>query len=345
MRIVSVAHALPDNELSNSEAIDLFREKCEKTVSAEEWEEIERRIAFFINMSGINTRRLAPKNSNVMKLAFAAATDAVTKANMNPEEIDLVVYASVSRGWLEPNTAVTIQNYLGATNATSFDILDACAGWIRALHVIHSMLQAGTYRNALIINLEAGMLDFIHFGLENTDEIKDYGAGITLGNAATAMLVEASEDDDFYFNIKTFPDATDLCMIPLDNVGSFYPASENDKTPAAGKFMAKSTPLLKKTISSMIDVFNDDPKLVGKDFDIIFTHAVVERAFKEIAAGTKVPLENHYSTLGKFGNTASATVPLAMSLASEEGRLKRGQQVGIAIGSAGITVAFATFTF
>jgi len=345
MRIVSMAHALPETELNNSEAIDLFREKCQDSLSAEDWEEIERRISFFINMSGINTRRLAPKNSNVMELAFSAATEAIHKANISPDDIDLIVYASVSRGWLEPNTAVTIQKYLGAANATSFDILDACAGWIRALHVVHSMLKAGTYQNALIINLEAGMLDFIRFGLESTDEIKDYGAGITLGNAASAMLVEASEDDDFYFNIKTFPDSTDLCMIPLDNVSNFYPVSNGNETPIAGQFIAKSTPLLKKTISSMIEVFNKDPKLVGKDFDIIFTHAVVERAFKEIAAGTKVPLENHYSTLGEYGNTASATVPLAMSLAFEEGRLKRGQKVGVAIGSAGITVAFATFTF
>ncbi|MEM7069039.1 MAG: 3-oxoacyl-[acyl-carrier-protein] synthase III C-terminal domain-containing protein [Pseudomonadota bacterium] len=345
MRIVSIAHGLPETELSNSEAINLFREECAENVTEEDWEEIERRISFYINMSGINGRRLAPRNSNVMELAFAAARDAVDKAGVEPEDIDLVIYASVSRGWLEPNTAVTIQNYLGATNATSFDILDACAGWVRAMHVVHSMLKAGTYRNALIVNLEAGMLDFIRFGLERPEEIKDYGAGITLGNAATAMFVQQSDGDDFYFNIKTFPESTDLCMIPLDNVRNFYPTTEDSKTPLAGKFIAKSTPLLKKTISNMIEVFNSDKNLVGRMFDIVFTHAVVERAFKEISAGTKVPLESHYSTLGKYGNTASATVPLAMSLALEEGKLKRGQQVGIAVGSAGITVAFATFTF
>lgn len=296
-------------------------------------------------MSGIQSRRIATKDNNVMNLAYAAAKRALENAGKQAADIDLIIYASVSRGWLEPNTAVSIQSHLGAVNATSFDILDACAGWIRALHVAHSMLKAGTYRNVLIVNLEAGMLDFIRFGLENPNDIRDYGAGITLGNAATAMLLENSEDDDFYFNIKTFPDSTDLCMIPLENVRNFYPIESVDEAPIAGKFIAKSTPLLRKTIGAMIDVFNDDHQLVGAEFDIIFTHAVIERAFKEIAAGTNVPLENHYSTLAKYGNTASATVPLAMSLALQENKLKRGQRVGVAIGSAGITVAFATFTF
>ncbi|MEM7069969.1 MAG: ketoacyl-ACP synthase III [Pseudomonadota bacterium] len=345
MRIKSISHALPEIELTNSEAIDLFRERCTKNLSAREWTEIERRIAFFIEMSGINTRRVAPQNTNVMELAFSAADQAINKANMNPEDIDLIVYASVSRGWLEPNTAVAVQNHLNAVNATSFDILDACAGWIRALHVVHSMLMAGVYRNALIVNLEAGMWDFIHFGLERTDEIRHYGASVTFGNAASAMLLEASHDDDFYFNIRTFPESVDLCMIPLDNIGSFFPLHDGKEVPISGKFMAKSAPLLRNTVSSMIEVFNNDPNLVSKDLDIIFTHAVIERAFKEVAAGTKIPVGKHYSTLGKFGNTASATVPLAMSLALEEGRLKRGQQVGVGIGSAGITVAFATFTF
>ncbi|MFK7901315.1 MAG: 3-oxoacyl-[acyl-carrier-protein] synthase III C-terminal domain-containing protein [Nitratireductor sp.] len=345
MKIVSIAHALPKTTLNNEQAIELFKEQCEPLLSADDWQELERLITFYINKSGIKSRRIAKKDSNVMDLAYEAAQKAIDKSGKSAEEIDLIIYASVSRGWLEPNTAISIQEYLGATNATSFDVLDACAGWIRALHIAHSLLKAGTYKNILIVNLEAGMLDFIRFGLENPNDIRDYGAGITLGNAASAMLLEHSQEDDFYFNIKTYPDSTDLCMIPLKNVRNFYPIENYGEPPIAEKFIAKSTPLLRKTIKALIDVFNSDKNLVGSKFDIIFSHAVIERAFNEISHGINIPLDNHYSTLQKFGNTASATVPLAMSLALDEQKLKRGQRVGVAIGSAGITVAFATFTF
>lgn len=241
--------------------------------------------------------------------------------------------------------AVAVQSRLNAKNATSFDVVDACAGWARCLHVVHSLLQTGAYRNALIVNLEAGIEGCIRFDLNDPDHIRNFGAAATLGNAAAAMYVEASDADDFYFKFETFPEHVGLCMLPLQNAGNFLSDDADTSEFVPNKFMANSGPLLNNTIAAIISSYNKDEFLKSLDYDIIFSHAVIARANQKISEGTGVPLDKHFSTLEEFGNTASATVPLAMSLALEQGKLQRGQRVGVVIGSAGITVAFLTFTF
>ena len=345
MKIVSIAHALPNTSLDNAQVIDLYRQRSKENLPAETWDEIERRIAFFINMSGIKSRRIAWDGEDVLGLAIDASATAIKRAGKTASDIDLVIYGGVTRGWLEPSMAVAIQSRLNAENATSFDIVDACAGWARCLHVAHSMLQSGAYKNALIVNLEGGIEGCIKFDLDDPADIKKFGAAATLGNAAAAMYVEADDTDDFYFRFETYPEHVGLCMLPLHNAKNFLSHGTHTADMVHDKFMADSGPLLNNTITAIINTYNKDDFLKSLDYDIIFSHAVIARANQKISEGTGVPLDKHFSTLEEFGNTASATVPLAMSLALEQGKLQRGQRVGIVIGSAGITVAFLTFTF
>lgn len=345
MKIISISHALPETSLDNSQVIDLYRERSKDKLQPETWEEIERRIAFIINMSGIKSRRIAWDGEDVLALAVSAGASAIKKAGKTADDIDLVIYGSVARGWLEPSMAVAVQSRLGAKKATSFDIVDACAGWARCLHVVHSLLQTGAYKNALIVNLEAGIEGCIKFELDDPDHVKNFGAAATLGNAATAMYVEASDVDDFYFKFETFPEHVGLCMLPLQQAKNFLPSGADTSGMVPNKFMADSGPLLKNTIAAIIKSYNKDEFLKPLDYDIIFSHAVIARANQKISEGTGVQLDKHFSTLEEYGNTASATVPLGMSLALEQGKLQRGQRVGIVVGSAGITVAFLTFTF
>jgi 3-oxoacyl-[acyl-carrier-protein] synthase III len=343
MRIASIAYCLPEAILTNRQVVDLFLEGSRKHFSAEDLAEFERRIGLFLEMSGIASRRVARDREASLDLAIAAANKALAGAGIGAGDIDLVIYASVARGWLEPCMAVAVQKAIGARNATSFDVLDACAGWIRAMHMAHALLKAGVYRNILIVNLESGMLDFIRFEMNDLGDITRYGAAATLGNAATATLLCHSDDDDFYFNIKTFPERMDLCMMPLQNVANFLPQANGSLMP--GKFVADSTPLIAATTRHLVDTYMSDEYLRAQKYDITFSHAVSARVNRLIAEATQVPLHLLYSTHRNYGNTASASVPLAMGLAIEENRLRRGQRVGVAIGSAGITVGLATFTF
>ena len=343
MKIDAVAHCFPQKKLANSDIIDLFREASRPLHSPSSWEEIERHLAGFLKMAGSQSRYVASKNESPLDLAVAACRAALEQTGLAREGIELLVYASVSRGWLEPCTAVGVQKKLGAANATSFDVLDACASWLRALQVTYGLLKSGAYKNALIVSVEAGMSDFVQFELSDIKALERYGAASTLGNAATATVISATPSDDFYFVFRTHCADMDLCMMPLSNFSVFMPEEKN--APMPNKFMANSAPLLRKTLSHLVETFKQDAYLRNLKYDITFSHAVSAGVWRLFCQAAGLPLDIHYGTFAECGNTAAASVPLGMSLALEHGRLRRGQRVGIAVGSAGITVGLATFTF
>jgi 3-oxoacyl-[acyl-carrier-protein] synthase III len=345
MKISAVSHKVPPTCMTNNEVLGLFREASKSACANGEWDGIERRLKFFLRAAGTLTRHISVEGENALDLAVAAANDAMDKAGIRASEIDLVVYASVARGWLEPCMAVALQEKIGAINATSFDILDACASWLRALHVVHGLIRAGAYNNVLIVSLESGMADFIRFDLPNPDVLRKYSAAITLGEAATSTIVTADcPDDDFYFTFKTYSEACHLCLMPLDNIRNYAPELQQEDM-APNKFMADSGVLIRETLECLQDVYKQNEKLAGSKFDICFSHAASVPSGETTCKALNIPLSTYFSTHERFGNTGAASIPLAMSLADDATRLQRGQRVLLAVGSAGITVGFATFTY
>lgn len=343
MRIDAIAHALPKERLANEDVMRLFREATCERYSLATWRTIERNLAGLLKMTGSKRRYIAPCDESPLDLAASASQQALHQAGLKEKDVELLIYASVSRGWLEPSTAVGVQKKLQAPNATSFDVVDACASWLRALHVAHGLLKSGAYRNALIVSVEAGMSEFIRFEISDAEALERYGAASTLGNTATATVVSATAPDDFYFLFRTFPADMDLCMMPLSNFSTFMPELKDDLVP--NKFMAHSTPLLRKTLLYLIETFRNDPYLRNLKYDITFSHAVSVGLARLFCQAAGFPVGTYFGTYADYGNTAAASIPLAMSLAQQGDKLHRGNRVGIAVGSAGITIGLATFTF
>jgi len=345
MKIESIGHAVPKTRLTNDDILAVFRERSKAAFADAEWSAIERRLNMFMELAGTETRHIATNGEGALDLAASAARIALDRAGLTADDIDLVVYASIARGWLEPCMAVAVQEKIGATNATCFDVLDACASWLRALHVVHGLVRSGAYRRVLIVSLESGMADFVRFTLPNSDVLKRYGAAVTLGEAATATVVSnIAEDDDFYFTFKTFSQGYDLCMLPLDNFEKYAPELKSDCL-EPNRFMVESTKLIGDTVKHIVDVYQNDDRLNHGRYDICFTHAASLRATNVVFSAIGFPDALGYPTHHQYGNTAAASVPLAMSLAHDDDRLRRGHKVLIIVGSAGITVGFATFTF
>lgn len=344
MRIEAVAHALPERKLLNRDVIDIFRDASQPLHSPSGWQKLERHLAGFLKMAGSQSRHVASKGESPLDLAAAASRAALKQTDFTPESLELLIYASVSRGWIEPCTAVAVQQKLSAANATSFDVVDACASWLRALHVAYGLLKSGAYKNALIVSVEAGMSDFMNFEIPDIKSLERYGAASTLGNAATATLLSATKSDDFYFVFRTYPADMSLCMMPLSNFAEFMPELEREEL-LPDKFMANSTPLLKKTLFYLVETFRKDAHLRSLKYDIAFSHAVSSALGRVFCRAAGLPSNILFGTYAEYGNTAAASIPLGMSLALERGSLQRGRRVGLAVGSAGITVGFATFTY
>jgi 3-oxoacyl-[acyl-carrier-protein] synthase III len=299
----------------------------------------------FFDLCGTQVRYKQQPGSRALDYVLEAARGAIDSAGVPPQEIDLLIYCGVGRGFLEPATANVVQAELGLSRATCFDILDACAGWLRAVQVAHSFLARGAYRCALIVNCECSLESFLHYDVEDRDDFERRLAAFTIGEAATATVVRAGEEpDDFYFLFKTYGEHYALCMIPLPNAMDYLPAGA-DNHHVANKFYSRSREIITASVKKIVEHFHADEHLRQWDYDIAFPHAASEAASQLVCRQLGVGADRYFGIHAQYGNTVSASVPLAMSLAIESGRLRRGDKVLVVIGSAGMSVGFATFTF
>ena len=152
MKILSIEHALPARRITNDWVLEQVRIHNRETLSPSELELVEARLTRFLASAGTEVRYAVEKDERALDLCLNAGRAALATAGVGPNEIDFVLYVGVCRGWTEPAMANVVQAELGLGNATCFDIVDACASWLQALHVAHAYLRGGIYRRGLIVN-------------------------------------------------------------------------------------------------------------------------------------------------------------------------------------------------
>jgi 3-oxoacyl-[acyl-carrier-protein] synthase III len=345
MKILSVSHAVPSLLISNEFVIDAVREANRERFSVDELKTLERRLTHFFEAAGTRVRyRLAPGESAI-GLVVEAGRRTLQAAAVEPAQVDLLLYAGVSRGWIEPAMANVVQHELGLENATCFDVVDACASWLRALQIAHAYLKAGVYRSAMIVNCECAFPTYCDWRLDRVEDLEHRAAEWTTGEAATATVVSADvPQDDYHFVFRNDGSRAGLCMYPLPQAAQFS-STPLDPRMAPLRFFALSTELLATVSERIVATFSADPLLAASEFDIGFGHEASTRMSRLIAKRLGLPYERYVSTHEQYGNTVSASVPLGMSIALADGRLRRGHRVVVLVGASGITVGLASFTF
>jgi 3-oxoacyl-[acyl-carrier-protein] synthase III len=303
---------------------------------------VRERVEAFLAAAGTRTRYFVAPGERSFDLSLDAAKRALAHAALRGGDLDFVIYAGIGRGWLEPSTASVFQQALGAERATCFDVLDGCAGWIRSLQVADGLFATGAFRCGMILNSECGVEGFAQYRVESLEDLDKYLANYTIGEAAAATIVTNEMPGNFYMRFANYGEHADLCMIPFHNADQFLPRPAGLP---AGHFFARSYELLSITTRKIIEAYESDPVFREGRYDIAFGHAASEKASQLIRARIGVPEETYFSTHADYGNTISASVPLAMSLAREQERLRRGDRVLAIVGASGITVGLATFVY
>src|SRR5262249_16948164 len=266
-------------------------------------------------------------------VVLRASGDALAEAGVTPGDVDLVLYTGVARGWMEPAMATVIQAELGLGHATSFDVLDACAAWLRALHVAHGHLRGRDYRVALMVTCECGMYrDLAAFACDDVAAIEHRLASFTVGEAATGTVVTADGPDDALFLFRTFPQHYRLCMLPLRAQANFEAAAP-DARYVPERLFSLSRPLLAAGTRRLVQLWRDAAELRERQHDIVFGHNPSEAACTLVARRLGVE-DRYFPTHRDYGNTVSAALPLGMSVARAAGRLHRGDRMLLAVGSA-----------
>ncbi|TMJ30768.1 MAG: hypothetical protein E6G96_08345, partial [Alphaproteobacteria bacterium] len=162
MYIASITYVTPQDRFDNDAAIAMLADRYFKDADQNGKQTALAKVRDVLKRCGSGERYLDLDGARgrAMMLIERAARSALAESDVSASAIDLIIYYGVARGWLEPSTAAAIQHVIGATRASCFDVLEACAGWARALEVADGLMRTGRYRTALLLGVEAGMEPF-----------------------------------------------------------------------------------------------------------------------------------------------------------------------------------------
>jgi len=316
-----------------------------KNLSGNKREELEKAVAEMFHKSGTKIRYHRSKDEKAAELTARAGREVLKTTGVRPADVDLLIYAGVGRGCLEPASANIFQDLLKLGNATAFDVLDACASWIRSLAIASSFINQGVYNTVMIINSEFNFREYANFEITGLEDIRYFSSAFTIGEAATATLLTKSDNSDsFYFTFRNWGSQHDLCMIPLPNVDQYTRARARNGNGSL-RFYADSDHLVRFTLKKLIAHYRSDRFLTRSDHDIVYGHAASEASCTYWMKFARMDEKKLFRTHEAYGNTVSASIPLAISLSADENRLRRGMRALAVVGSAGVVTAYCSFEY
>jgi 3-oxoacyl-[acyl-carrier-protein] synthase III len=345
MKILSCSHVLPSKKVTNDELLDEITWANRARFSRRQREALRESLAAAFHRSGTKFRYHRARHETAANLTARAGRQALETSGLGPLDVDLLIFAGVGRGCLEPASANIFQDILGLTKATAFDVLDACASWIRSMAIARSFITQNTYKTVLVINSEFNFREYANFEFERIEDIKFYYPAFTIGEATTATLLTGDHNDDnFYFSFRNWGHQHDLCMIPLPNIRQYTkPKVDNGYTSL--RFYADADKLVRFTMKKLMAHYREDPALNGGQYDIVYGHAASEATCTYWMKHAGISQKKLYRTHGEYGNTVSASIPLAISLSAEEKALARGMKALAVVGSAGVVTAYCSFEY
>jgi 3-oxoacyl-[acyl-carrier-protein] synthase III len=319
--------------------------KCPTHLSSRELQNLVGKLKRFFKMSGTVVRYHRGVGERALDFAIQAGKEAMKKAGARPEDVDLLIYAGVGRGWMEPATAYLFQSELGLKFATCFDVLDACASWIRSLAIAKSFLAQKIYKLVMVLNCEFSFREYANFDFNSTSELDNSFSAFTIGEAATATLLTSDDaNDDSIFSFRTWGEKHGLCKIPLPNMLDFTPRNSSDGLKPMSFFTVPGE-LVAFTVKKLVAHVNETQAIASRLHDIVVSHAVSVPSHSTVIKLLNLDPSRAFETHSRFGNTVSASLPLALAVAEAEGKLERGMSVLLLMGSAGVSTALGSFTY
>src|SRR6516162_10447735 len=273
MRISSIAHALPSRRVTNQELIEAVIEKSRIHVGQQDLRLLETSLRRSLRVAGTEIRFLRANGEKAVDLGLRAGRDALREASLEPAQVDLLIYAGVGRGWIEPAMANLFQSELQLHRATCFDVLDACASWLRSLFIAQSFIDSGIYKTVMVLNCEFNFKEYANCEIKSIDELRTSFSAFTMGEAATATILrDEGERNSIYISFKTWGEKHGLCKIPLPHVAEFSNNGCNGGAPM--HFFTAPTELLSFMIRKLVSHVREANILSRYEHDIVIGHTV-----------------------------------------------------------------------
>jgi 3-oxoacyl-[acyl-carrier-protein] synthase-3 len=281
--------------------------------------------------TGIHQRHIANETQFPSTLAVEAAVKALTVANLRPTDLDLIICSTSSPEYIFPATACLIQDQLGATKAGAFDLSAACSGFIYALNMGAQAIRSGSIKTALIIGTET-LSRFVNW--------KDRSTCILFGDGAGAFVLQASDEPGGVLSAVMHSDGSGGNLLTLEGGGSHHPATE--ATIHDGKHYIKMDGnevfrFATRVMASATQEVLDCAGLKVDDIRWIIPHQANIRIIQAAARGLKLPMDRFIVNLQDYGNTSTASIPIAMVEAIEKGQIQPGDKLVMVGFGAGLT--------
>src|SRR3989338_3271012 len=281
--------------------------------------------------TGIKERRIVENGTTASDLAIEASLRALDDANVLPSEVDLIVAATITPDCLVPSTACFLQDKIGASNAGAFDILAACAGFVYALSIAKSFVASGAMKTVLVVGTEC---------LSKITDYTDRSTCILFGDGAGAVVVQRGNGRREIITTHLGSDGSQAELLMLPAGGSKLPTSHETIESRSHYIRLKGKELFKVAINNMVDVITKtvaENNMKIEDIDLIIPHQSNIRIIEAAMDRLKLPREKAYINIDRFGNTSSASIPIAIDEIDKGGMLNTGDSVLLVAFGGGLT--------
>ncbi|MFN2215430.1 MAG: beta-ketoacyl-ACP synthase III [Anaerolineales bacterium] len=286
---------------------------------------------WIVDRTGIKERHIVREGQSTATLAVEASWKALAVANLKPVDIDLIICATSTPEFIFPATACIVQDKLGAKNAGAFDLSAACTGFIYALNLAAQSIISGSMKNVLIIGSET-LSKFVNWNDRNTC--------ILFGDGSGALVLQASEQPGGVMASVLHSDGSGGEFLSLPAGGSRNPASEATIRQGQHFIHMNGKEVFRFATRVMAQATRDvleKADILLEDVSWIIPHQANQRIIDAAARGLKLPIERFVVNLDKYGNTSTASIPIALCEAVEDGRLKNGDKFVFVGFGAGLT--------
>ena len=318
-KIVGIGSYAPPKVLTNKD--------LEKMVdTSNEW---------IIGRTGIRERHIADDKTANSDIGLEAAKKALEDAQVKPEELDLIVVATVTPDFVFPATACLIQDRLGAKKAAAFDLEAACSGFIYGLSVAKGFIASGEYDTVLVIASEV---------LSKITDWEDRATCVLFGDGAGAAVLKAAPEGQGILSTYLRADGGNWDLLRVPAGGSRTPATHDSIDKRLHYMKMEGNKVFKIAVQSMQEAALEGMKRAGvkaEELALLITHQANARIINAVAKRLGLPPEKVYINLDRYGNTSAASIPLALDEAVKKGKIKKGDLVILVAFGGGFTWASA----
>lgn len=286
---------------------------------------------WIIQRTGIRERRIVENGQITSDLATQASLRAMEDAGVSPKDLDMIITSTITPDHIFPATSCYIQQKIGASRASAFDILAACAGFIYAMSIGQSFVNSGAMETVLVVGAEC---------LSKITDYTDRSTCVLFGDGAGAVIIQKSSTKHEILSTNLAADGSQADVLIMPGGGAKNPASLESVQERTHYIQFKGKEVFKLAINNITNLIIETVNKNGlslADIDLIIPHQSNLRIIEATMEKLGLPMEKAFVNIDKYGNTSSASIPIAIDEARKEGRLSKGDIVMLVAFGGGLT--------